>query len=83
MCGDFTARCAALDDYICGIDNISGSEVIDFHLNNHVSVLTNTFIDRNCCILNDRNHIGNKFTLVCPQGCSVADNCLVSYEYLA
>ena len=64
MCGDFNARCVALYDYISGIDNISGREILDFRLNKHCSIMTDFLIDSNCCMLNGRNHIGNNFTLL-------------------
>ena len=82
LCGDFSARCSDLDDYIIGINSVSGREVLDFHVNKYGSLMPDFLIDSNCCILNRRNHIGNNFTFVGPQGCSVVVYCLVPYEYL-
>ena len=71
-----------MDDFISGVDNVSDREVLDFQSNKHGSFMSDFLIDSNCCILNGRNHIGNNFTFVGPQGCSVVDYCLVPYEYL-
>ena len=67
---------------VSGIDTISGREILDFRLNKHGSIMTDFLIDSNCCMLCCRNHIGNNFTFLGPQGCSVVDYCLVPYEYL-
>ena len=44
------------------------------------SLLCGFLIDGNCCISNGRNSVGNNFTFVGPQRCSVVDYCLVPYE---
>ena len=80
--GDFNSRCADLNDYIKGVDNLSDGEVVDFQVNKYGHILLDFLINSNFCILNGRNSIKNDFTSVSTKGSSVVDYCFVSHSDL-
>ena len=61
--GDFNSRCADLNDYIKGVDNLSDREVVDFQVNKYGHILLDFLMNSNFCILNGRNSIKNDFTV--------------------
>ncbi|XP_053391507.1 uncharacterized protein LOC128554275 [Mercenaria mercenaria] len=82
LCGDFNSRCGDEPDFIEGIDEIPMRNVVDFTSNEYSDIFIDFLISSNFCILNGRNHIGNDFTCIRPQGASVVDYCLVSHTDL-
>ena len=78
--GDFNSRCADLNDYIKGVDNLSDREVVDFQVNKYGHILLDFLMNSNFCILNGRNSIKNDFTSVSTKGSSVVDYCFVSHS---
>ena len=82
ICGDFNARCSNVEDFIAGVDDIPERNVSDFISNKYGELLCEFLIDTSCCLLNGRNHIGNNFTCIRPQGASVVDYSIIPHEDL-
>ncbi|VDH92415.1 Hypothetical predicted protein [Mytilus galloprovincialis] len=80
MCGDLNSRCADMEDFIPGVDDIIERDVIDYVSNAYGEILCDFLINSNCCILNGRNTKRNNYTYVSTRGSSVVDYCIVPYE---
>ena len=52
ICGDFNSRCAHLEDFIVGKDDINPRSVNDFEINFFGERFTVFLIDTNMCMLN-------------------------------
>ena len=55
LCGDFNSRCADMEDYIPGIDNVPERDIVDYKSNAYGELLCDYLISSSCCILNGRN----------------------------
>ena len=82
ICGDFNARSSNFEDFISGVDEIPGRNVMEFTSNKYGEMLCEFLIDANCCLLNGRYYISNDFTCIRPQGMSVVDYCIIPHEDL-
>lgn len=79
--GDFNARCGDLTDYVEGVDEIIGREVIDNVTNDHGHHLIDFLFDTCFCLVNGRVGTQN-FTCVSGRGKSVVDYLLLPQEQL-
>ena len=80
VCGDFNSRCGALEDFLCGVDEILHCDVIDFKFHKYGELLIESLTSTNMCMLNGRNYITNGFTSVSTKGLSVVSYCFTTRD---
>ncbi|ESO86374.1 hypothetical protein LOTGIDRAFT_167198 [Lottia gigantea] len=86
MAGDFNARCGDEQDFIAGVDDIPGRDIIDTTSNLYGDKLIDFLTSCNLCMLNGRvygEHGSNNFTCVSKRGKSVVDYAITTHEQLS
>ena len=82
ICGDVNSRCGDMDDFLEGVDDVPGREVIDHTAKSYGQFLCEFLWSANCCMLNGRGDLPNDFTSFAANGQSVVDYCFVPHEAL-
>ncbi|ESO93889.1 hypothetical protein LOTGIDRAFT_153361 [Lottia gigantea] len=86
MAGDFNARCGDEQDFIAGVDDIPGRDIIDTTSNLYGDKLIDFLTSCNLCMLNGRvygEHGSNNFTCLSKRGKSVVDYAITTHEQLS
>ncbi|ESO97516.1 hypothetical protein LOTGIDRAFT_152607 [Lottia gigantea] len=86
MAGDFNARCGDEQDFIAGMDDIPGRDIIDTTSNLYGDKLIDFLTSCNLCMLNGRvysEHGSNNFTCVSKRGKFVVDYAITTHEQLS